>query len=282
VTAARGGSAFALALLFAAACQRSNPAFEGALDGEAGAGGRNDAAGEGQGGQGGKGGDGGGMGGGGSGSDGAQADAEPADHPADAPVDKPGDLPKELPPDLPPDLPKEMPPPATPGCLDGTREGFLDVAKWPNVAACGGSAGAKASYGVTTASASSLCAEGWHWCHAAEIAPLGTTLPTFTTSGSIPCAWLSDTTEGCGNWKFFENPSCDGGAKLVTPLEGFGDCHFASSCTGGFRPIVRLDKWNDVTAFVADACQPHLTFACGGLEGGDLPPSNCWIACCKD
>jgi hypothetical protein len=76
-------------------------------------------------------------------------------------------------------------PPVEPevGCADGTREGFLDVAAWPQIAACagawekpgitpdsvqatcglkGGNSGANPA--GTGCSAPDLCAAGWHVC----------------------------------------------------------------------------------------------------------------------
>lgn len=85
-----------------------------------------------------------------------------------------------LPPDLttPPDL--TMPPdlfvsPA--GCADGTREGFLDTTRFPDIAACAGHfpkqslrasrSGMPCDPGTNTcASAADLCRVGWHICMA--------------------------------------------------------------------------------------------------------------------
>jgi hypothetical protein len=52
-----------------------------------------------------------------------------------------------------------MPPTAaSSGCADGTREGLLDIAAFPNVAACGG------SWSGNVANARPLCAAGWAPC----------------------------------------------------------------------------------------------------------------------
>jgi len=45
--------------------------------------------------------------------------------------------------------------PNTVGCSDGTREGFHDMANWPNIAGC---AGGWTSSGLLTLSRASLCA----------------------------------------------------------------------------------------------------------------------------
>jgi len=47
------------------------------------------------------------------------------------------------------------------GCADGTREGFIDATRFPDVAACAG--GWVQDLDVST-SASALCAAGWHVC----------------------------------------------------------------------------------------------------------------------
>jgi len=77
----------------------------------------------------------------------------------------------------------ELPPPGDPvGCADGGREGFLDEATYPNIAACGGGwsePGVRSTVAPTCAraagddgtnpngvgcSVADLCATGWHVC----------------------------------------------------------------------------------------------------------------------
>jgi hypothetical protein len=54
---------------------------------------------------------------------------------------------------------------AEPGCADGSREGFVDTARFPRVAACGGTF----TGFIDEASARALCAAGWHVCRGGDV-----------------------------------------------------------------------------------------------------------------
>ena len=84
-------------------------------------------------------------------------------------------------PDLKP-LDQGPPSPKLVGCADATREGFLDIAKFPRIAACGGAWAIKGAHNTTPAcnrqagnsgkipdgkgcNVTDLCAAGWHVCY---------------------------------------------------------------------------------------------------------------------
>lgn len=71
-----------------------------------------------------------------------------------------GQVPDAQVPDASPDASPDAPPPS--GCADGTREGLLDSAVFPAIAACGGTWTGDVSAGVA------LCATGWHVCTGPE------------------------------------------------------------------------------------------------------------------
>jgi hypothetical protein len=120
-------------------------------------------------------------------------------------------------------------PPVKPsaGCADGTREGFVDQAKWPQVAGCagawdqpgitpdavqptcgngGGNSGKNAS--GKGCSAPDLCAPGWHvcktWQELAQKSPTGCAgaAPDGTAPKSLFFALRQPSQNGsvCGNW----------------------------------------------------------------------------------
>jgi hypothetical protein len=137
-------------------------------------------------------------------------------------------------------------PPAEVGCADGSREGFTDLALWPNIAACsggfsvvglqsdsarrphcdhgGGNTGGN-PFGVGCA-ATDLCAEGWQVCEdAGAVARYSTTgCDGAATDGfavfflvragaspdgiCIPGAGLANDLHGCGSWGLAEHSTC--------------------------------------------------------------------------
>lgn len=58
--------------------------------------------------------------------------------------------------------------PGAAGCADTTREGFIETAAFPDIAACGG----RWSGWIDEASPAALCATGWHVCRGID-KPLG-------------------------------------------------------------------------------------------------------------
>ncbi|MEZ4406095.1 MAG: hypothetical protein R3A52_06440 [Polyangiales bacterium] len=129
--------------------------------------------------------------------------------------------------------------PAVHGCADGTREGYLSLASYPNIAACaggfqvpgvlsttlnpacgraGGNSGGRAT-GVGC-NVADLCAVGWHVCaSAAEVMSRSSTGCTNAspTAGQFFTTRQSSTGCGvCATGTNFANPPCD-----------------SSSCTAG-------------------------------------------------
>jgi hypothetical protein len=156
------------------------------------------------------------------------------------------------------------------GCSDGSREGFRDVAHWPNIAGCAGGFDQAGVLGATTlspmcylqagdtsgnpygvgCSAADLCALQWHVCRGpsdvAAHSPTGDCEscvlagePRFflVAAGASPMGICTPDPEatndlhGCGG---FGEPESDACAPLVRRL-GFADClasHGVWSCGG--------------------------------------------------
>lgn len=97
-------------------------------------------------------------------------------------ADRPAPPPQAAPPAPPLQAaPSPAPPPAPEaggtGCADATREGFVETALFPDVAACAG----RWSGWVDESSAASLCGAGWHVCRGSD-RPIGrVTLAQATT-----------------------------------------------------------------------------------------------------
>jgi hypothetical protein len=154
------------------------------------------------------------------------------------------------------------------GCSDGTREGFRDVAHWPNIAGCAGAfdqpgvigspdllpacelqAGDTSTnpFGVGC-SAADLCAQHWHLCR--DGADVSQQSPTGGCESCVPAGeprfflvaagasamgicspdpQATNDLHGCGG---FGQPESDGCAPLVRRM-GFADClatHGVWSC----------------------------------------------------
>ncbi len=152
------------------------------------------------------------------------------------------------------------------GCADGEREGFVDTAVWPDLAAC---AGAWSVGGVVSAlltqtcggeggddfadptgagcNVSDLCAQGWHVC--ASAAEVGSRSIT-GCEGAAP-----DPIEPV---LFIARQSGTGCGQCATGTSTGGACNNPSSCLSGCEASVFLS--NDV-------------FGCGSL--GASPHSSC-------
>jgi hypothetical protein len=200
-------------------------------------------------------------------------------------------------------------PPTDVGCADEEREGFLDPATWPDIAAC---AGAWSVGGVISeqllptcargggddgiildgrgCSASDLCAEGWHIC--ATSAEVAAKSPT-GCNGAAP-----------GIAAFFATrQSGTGCAQCATGTLTGGNCNNPASCTSGCASNVFLS--NDVfgcgTMGVppAASCAPLNVFsqnncwalqapwACSGgtIEAANIAksgPESGGVLCCRD
>lgn len=141
------------------------------------------------------------------------------------------------------------------GCADGTREGFLSLVTWPDVAACGGGWQVPGMVGSTPqcnqtagdsssnpagvgCAAADLCAVSWHVC--ASASELSRRSPTGCESATGASVWAfyaiaTGSTEagtclrnpvatndlhGCGTFGQPEDESC---SPLIRRL-GFADC----------------------------------------------------------
>jgi|GEM_PF-4936453 len=149
------------------------------------------------------------------------------------------------------------------GCSDGGREGFIDIATWPDIAACSGAwsiggvvtdaltptcdrlAGDDGNPPAAGCNVSDLCAEGWHVCNsAADVAAHSST----GCQGAAPEP----------NLFFAIRQSGTGCAQCATGDIVGGECNSPFSCIGGCAPNVFLS--NDV-------------FGCGSL--GSPPAASC-------
>jgi hypothetical protein len=77
------------------------------------------------------------------------------------------------------------------GCASGVRQGFLDVARYPDIAACAGSFTGTIGEG----SAQAICAAGWHVCRGddAQVRRL-----TDTDASQFPGCFAYDAANDCG------------------------------------------------------------------------------------
>ncbi|MBT9558514.1 MAG: DUF4360 domain-containing protein [Myxococcales bacterium] len=148
--------------------------------------------------------------------------------------------------------------PAAVGCADGSREGYLGVSTYPNIAACGGAwsipgianfapAYAPACPGLAVndtrtpacgrtagddsanpygngCNAEDLCAEGWHICLGVNDLKEATPTPTTGCTGSVP--------PGSGPLWFATRQATNGCGRCADGLSVGSDCN-SSACTFG-------------------------------------------------
>jgi hypothetical protein len=119
------------------------------------------------------------------------------------------------------------------GCADGTREGLLDVAAFPNVAACAG------TWSGNVSNARALCAAGWAPCQGPS--PALKTV-TFTAATTFAGCFALDTAHDSNSCQ----ASCSGAVQQGIDsagdidMGGIGrDCRYkdarAASCLGAGR-----------------------------------------------
>jgi hypothetical protein len=166
------------------------------------------------------------------------------------------------------------------GCSDGTREGYLDLAKYPTVAACSGGwdeAGLTSAASRTPqcnrragndgerptgggCSAADLCAVGWRVCENAEalatvpdgcadaIAPFGDNRVFFVTRQRVAGLTCSATAQGsnnvygCGNFGGTSDHSCNPLTRLLRDTDC--DNNAPWSCSNGTlgNDVLELDQ----------------------------------------
>lgn len=198
----------------------------------------------------------------------------------DAPSDAHHDASVDAPPEAASDAPFDAPP-LVHGCSDGQREGFVDDAKYPNIAGCGGGFGipgvlpfnpgtapacptlathdtvtpacgrAAGDDGANPSGAgcavSDLCEAGWHVCSSA--ADLATHSPTGCSGATVP---------GDPEMFFVTRQSSNGCGDCATGTRTDADCNSAG-CTRGCANTASTS--NDV-------------FGCGNL-GATSPLVDC-------
>jgi hypothetical protein len=95
------------------------------------------------------------------------------------------------------------------GCVDGSREGFVDMTTYPGIAACEG----VFEGFISSVSAKSLCSSGWHVCTGLEVQQREITVQE---ADAFPGAFAFDSANDCGNC----HETCLG-AMTGTSINGF-------------------------------------------------------------
>ena len=198
----------------------------------------------------------------------ADATAQP-DGAADTAIDSAPDVGPEAGPDLPLDALLDPPDLGTdvtaatapsPGCADGTREGFLDLKKYPLAAGCAGAWSVKgihagvpacgrkagndgANANGTGCNVEDLCAEGWHVCYGAkdlkERNPLG--CGGIMDGGAKSPAFYLARSSSTGAFNCSQDSTKFGGPGTSNDLFGCGDlgCGIAFATYPSCDPLDR-------------------------------------------
>jgi hypothetical protein len=175
------------------------------------------------------------------------------------------------------------------GCADGSREGFIDAATFPKIAACAGGfsvpgvipfAAPSCNRGAGNSGANpagnncdveDLCAVGWHVCKGSG--DVAASLPANKTCGDI----------GNAGTMFFITRQSSTGCNVCATGQATGEGCNSSSCTGGCQQVDAETNDDYGCGNMGgnqagnQACAP-LTEAsgncCGSLSGGWTCP-NC-------
>lgn len=173
------------------------------------------------------------------------------------------------------------------GCADGTREGFVDLAAYPNIAGCSGGFSVPGVQSPTLAcgrasgndsanptgegcSAADLCAEGWHVCAtSAEVAASSPTGCGGSTRPGDPQLFFATGQAGPGI------ASCD----ATGSNDVFGCGNFGGGAASSCAPLNRFS--NNGCTLIA----PYFQCA-SGLEEARVvtknTPAGGGVLCCRD
>lgn len=182
------------------------------------------------------------------------------------------------------------------GCADGTREGFLKLAIWPNIAACSGGFSEKGVLGVEALTpkcnrmsgnhwegnpaglgcgAADLCALGWHLCLGGQ--DLAQHSPTGDCEGTV----------GDGDTRFFlvatgASPQgvCYDDPLATNDLHGCGGR--GQSEIAGCSPLFRRMGFTDCMASGVWRCGSSQDFLNEATVVTKTGPEHGGVLCCKD
>lgn len=162
---------------------------------------------------------------------------------------------------------------ATAGCADGTREGFGDVARYPNLAACAG----RWTGDLTDPAADALCSAGFHVCTHADTEPR---VVDFVQATAFPGCFAyrasNDDFDGCEPLVCHGDVRHDdmaGMGRGCTPVSGASWPRTAADAGTCLAGNARLD---------AQCCAASVALPGQSRSAGCLQRGESGVVCCRD
>ena len=159
------------------------------------------------------------------------------------------------------------------GCAAGPRQGFTDVTRFPDVAACGG----RLSYPDAITGAALACATGWRACSPADISRLGATVPDLLPPTSA--GWIAYSDATTSYFSVFPATTCGGASLAVSNLQGTAACTPGGNYPEGWRLAVSRSSWAGSHRTTA-SCVEHAAHLCI-TAGGTVAPTRAFTLCCR-